>query len=69
VVRDAAIDAGWRQDSWYHLNHDPALTTLQDNPAFRAMKQEIAADLEAQLARVREWEANGGLPPVPGGTP
>ena len=57
-----AIDQGWRKFWWYHLEHDPILQPLHDEPGFEAMKEEIRADMAEQLARVREWEAQGSLP-------
>jgi tetratricopeptide (TPR) repeat protein len=57
-----AIDQGWRQFWWYYLEHDPILQPLHNEPLFKAMKEEIKTDMAEQLARVREWEAKGGLP-------
>lgn len=51
-----AIDQGWRLDWWYHLELDPALESLHDDPVFKAMRQEVAADMAAQLTRLREVE-------------
>lgn len=51
-----AIDAGWRLDWWYHLKLDSTLESLHDDPAFKAMEQEVATDMAAQLVRLREME-------------
>jgi tetratricopeptide (TPR) repeat protein len=60
-----AIDEGWRRFWWYALKHDPGLESLHDEPEFRAMFEEIRADMAAQLGRVREMERNGELTPIP----
>jgi TolB-like protein/Tfp pilus assembly protein PilF len=60
-----AIDAGWRQYWRYELEDDPMLDSIRDEPEFQAMVAEIRADMAAQLARLREWEANGELAPIP----
>jgi tetratricopeptide (TPR) repeat protein len=60
-----AIDGGWRRRWWYFLEHDPTLESLRDEPEFQAMVEEIEADMAEQLARVRDWEANGELLPTP----
>jgi TPR repeat protein len=60
-----AIDEGWRTYWWYYLKYDPILESLHDEPEFQAMVAEIAADMAAQLARVREMEKNGELAPIP----
>ena len=60
-----AIDAGQRNFWWYRLQHDMSLESLHDEPEFRAMVEEIRADMAAQLAAVREMERNGELAPIP----
>ncbi len=62
-----AIDERWRSFWWFYLEHDPNLDSIRDEPEFQAMVEEIKADMAAQLARVREMEANGELElePVP----
>jgi len=60
-----AIDGGWRSAWWYYLEHDKNLDSIRDEPEFQAMVSEIRADMAEQLARVREWEANGALLPTP----
>ncbi|NIL94338.1 MAG: hypothetical protein GTO71_07845 [Woeseiaceae bacterium] len=56
-----AFDDGWRSSSWYFLEHDPVLKPLHNEPEFQEVKAEIEVDMARQLARVREWEANGEL--------
>jgi len=56
-----AVDAGWRTDwirenSWWSLHQDSILKPLHDDPEFKAITQEIEADMAVQLARVREIE-------------
>ena len=60
-----AIDKGWRARWWYDLKHDLNLESIRDEPEFQAMVKEIEADMAEQLARVREWDANGELAPIP----
>jgi tetratricopeptide (TPR) repeat protein len=56
-----AIDAGWRREWWYQLQHKPDLEPLHGDPEYRAMLEEIRGDMAAQLERVREMEARGEL--------
>jgi TolB-like protein/Tfp pilus assembly protein PilF len=60
-----AVDQGWRAYWWYYLEHDLSLASIRNDPRFQAMVKEIKADMAEQLARVREWEANGELAPIP----
>ena len=64
ALRDA-IDSGWRSQWWYFLEHDKNLDSIRDEPEFQFMVSEIRADMAEQLARVREWEADGALLPTP----
>ena len=59
------IDEGWRSDWWYDFKHDPNLESLRGEPEFRAMREEIEADMAAQLERVRQMERNGELAAIP----
>jgi len=56
-----AVDGGWRLD-WWQVEADPTLDSISDDPAFRAMLEEVKADLARQLARVRELERAGTIP-------
>jgi tetratricopeptide (TPR) repeat protein len=58
-----AIDQGWRLGWWRWLK--PDLEPLYDESEYRAMVEEIEADMAEQLARVREMERNGELEPIP----
>ena len=60
-----AIDLGWRSQWWYFLERDLNLDSIRDEPEFQAMVSEIRTDMAEQLARVREWEANGAQLPGP----
>jgi TolB-like protein/Tfp pilus assembly protein PilF len=60
-----AIDEGWRLQWWFYLKHDLALESLQNEPEFQEMFQEIEMEMTAQLERIREMEANGELAPIP----
>jgi TolB-like protein/Tfp pilus assembly protein PilF len=55
-----AIDEGWRLD-WWQVQIDPTLDSIM-GPEFTAMIEEVEADLEPQLARVRELERDGTIP-------
>ena len=56
------VDADWRTAWRYFFDHDAAFESLRDEPGFQAMRAEVAADMAAQLARVREMEASGEIP-------
>jgi len=60
-----AIGEGWRRYWWYYFDHEPGLALLRGEPEFQAMKEEIRADMAAQLARVQEMERNGELAQIP----
>ena len=49
-----AVDEGWRSYWWYHLEHDPALEALHEEPEFIAIRQAIEADMAEQLTRLRQ---------------
>ncbi len=55
------VDAGWRIGWRYPFDHDPIFDSLRDEPEFAAMRAKIAADMAAQLERVRELEASGEI--------
>ena len=60
VLREA-IDAGWRSGWWLSLGRNPHIASLRAEPAFIAMVEELREDVAAQLARVRQLEAEGVL--------
>jgi len=60
-----AVDSGWRGYWRSILLLDPAFTRLHGTPGFRAMLEELDADMAVQLARVAEKERNGELAPLP----
>jgi len=60
-----AIDAGWRTNWWFYLEHDANLDSIRDEPEFQVMLEEIKADMAAQLERVRTMEVNGELAVIP----
>ena len=60
-----AFEEGWRYGWRFTLKHDPILVPLHDEPEYQAIVEEIAADVAAQLARVRELEVVGELEPIP----
>ncbi|MDX1482721.1 MAG: hypothetical protein R3315_13640, partial [Woeseiaceae bacterium] len=62
---EQAFDAGWRTFWRYELKTDLSLASMHDDPRFRSVVSRIEADMAAQLALLREWEANGELSPVP----
>ena len=49
-----AVDAGWREDWWFSLQHDLALEPLKEEAGFHVLLAEIRADMAEQLARLRE---------------
>lgn len=60
-----AIDAGWRESWWLHLELDSSLDSIRHEPDFKSMLQEIRDDMESQRDRLEELEAAGQLEPVP----
>jgi TolB-like protein/DNA-binding winged helix-turn-helix (wHTH) protein/Flp pilus assembly protein TadD len=60
-----AIDDDWRRYWWYSFEHEPNLGSLRGEPEFQAMKEEIQADMAAQLAQVQEMEQAGELAAIP----
>ncbi len=60
-----AIDQGWRTDWRYFFLLDPNLDSIRHDPEFVVMREEIEADMAAQLGRVRAMEASGELPVIP----
>jgi tetratricopeptide (TPR) repeat protein len=49
----------------YAFKHEPNLESLRGEPEFKAIREEIRADMAAQLARVREMERSGELAAIP----
>ena len=64
-VLKQAVDNNWRGLWWYWLEHDPNLDSIRQEPEFRAMVEEIKADMAAQLERVRALDANEELESTP----
>jgi len=60
-----SIDDGYRWSWWTQGEGSPHMTSLLENAEFKAMMDEIRADMAAQLERVRQMEANGELAEVP----
>lgn len=52
----SAIDEGWRTLWWYYAETDPILEPIREEPAFQAIVDEVAADMAAQLARLKQTE-------------
>ena len=55
-----AVDSDWRT-MWLAMENErlfPILKPLLNRPQYKAIVQEIKADLDAQLVRVRELEKN-----------
>jgi TolB-like protein len=55
----ALVDAGWRISWWYYFDHLALLEPLRDDPAFGALRAEVAADMARQRESVRKLEASG----------
>ena len=51
-----AVDENWRSHWRYYLDVDTALEPLRSLPEFDSIYREIAADMAAQLERVRAKE-------------
>ena len=66
---EAAITEGWRVKTWYHLDLNPNLESLRDNPEFIRLRNLVREDLARQAERVRQLKASGDivdLTPLPG---
>jgi len=60
-----AVEEGWRSSWWINTAMNDNLASLHDDPRYQAIVAEIQVQTSMQLARVREWEANGELASVP----
>lgn len=60
-----AVEAGWRFSWWTNTEMNDSLASLHDDPRYQAIIADIQSQLAKQLARVREWEANGELASIP----
>ncbi len=56
-----AIDAGWRGNWWLQGERSPHNAAIAGEPRFKAMMDEVRADMAAQRENVRRWEASGEL--------
>lgn len=56
-----AIDEGWRFLTWFHLEYDPALDSLRDEPEFQRLYARVRTDLAAQARHVEALKASGEL--------
>jgi tetratricopeptide (TPR) repeat protein len=65
VALRQAVDSGWRFDWRYHLERNPNLDSIRDEPAFQAMLKDVQADIANQLARVRAMESTGEICAAP----
>jgi len=61
----AAIEAGWRSSWWINTERNDNLAILHDDPGYQALIADLQAQVSRQLARVREWEAQGELVSIP----
>ena len=57
----AAVEAGWRFNTWYYLDMDPNLDSIRGAPEFAEINAFVKADLAEQAERVRELKASGEL--------
>ena len=56
-----AIDEGWRNFSWYYLDHSPNLESIRGDAEFQRLRQLIREDMAAQAIRAEELRASGDL--------
>ena len=61
-----AVEAGWRFNWWLNTEMNGNLASLQDDPRYQAIVAGIKSEMAEQLARVREWEADGEFVSIPG---
>ncbi|MDH3748086.1 MAG: hypothetical protein OER97_07735 [Gammaproteobacteria bacterium] len=60
-----AVEEGWRSSWWINTETNDNLASLHDDPRYQAIVADIQSQMAKQLARVREWEANGELASIP----
>lgn len=62
---DRAIDAGWRFQWWFFLDHDPVFDSMRDGVRFQQLVARMEALVQAEREAVRRLEAAGeiALPP------
>ena len=60
-----AVEAGWRSSWWINTEKNNNLASLRDDPRYQTIVAGIQSQTAKQLARVREWEAEGELVSVP----
>ncbi len=60
-VLKQAVDNNWRGLWWYWLEYDTSLDPIRDEPAFKAMVDEIKLDMAEQLERVRQEAKTGAF--------
>ncbi|NCF73821.1 MAG: tetratricopeptide repeat protein [Gammaproteobacteria bacterium] len=60
-----AVQEGWRSQWWTNTEKNDNLASLHDEPLYQAIIGDIQSQMAEQLARVREWEANGELASIP----
>jgi len=60
-----AVEAGWRISWWLDTEANGNLTSLHDDSRYQAIVADIQSQMAEQLARVRQWEANGELASIP----
>ncbi len=64
----AAVDAGWRASWRINTEMNDNLAILHDDPRYQAIISDIQSQMAEQLARVREWVANGEFASIPKST-
>ena len=60
-----AVQEGWRSQWWINTEKNDNLASLHDEPRYQAIIVDIQFQMAQQLARVREWEANGEFASIP----
>jgi hypothetical protein len=62
---ERGVEAGIRVTWWSQVERSPHTSALRELPRFKATVQAIDSEMSLQLARIRQMQVQGILPPLP----